>query len=165
MYQYYDSSSTDIWITGNYRPENNKDILINLGIECDGKYRENLWSAGIYNKIEKYTRTAGGSSNINASGLYCYNFCLNTSPFDLQPNGAFNTSKFNNITFDFTTTEPVKDICANVSVICYEDSDDIIGIEKNTWDLYKYSYNLTIHEERYNVLKFIGGNASLMYAR
>lgn len=158
-------SNNDIWVTGPFTGENNKDILMSLGIECDGKYRENMWPAGIYNKIEKYTRTSGGSSNVNANGLYCYNFCLNSNPLDLQPNGAFNTSKFNNITFEFTTSEPPKDPSAEVQVICDPETGEIIGIEKDVWSIYKYNYNLTIQEERYNILKFIGGNASLMYAR
>ena len=165
MNQYYHISTNDLWITGAFTAENNKEILVNLGIECDGKYRENIMPAGIYNKIEKYTRTAGGSSNINANGLYCYNFCLNTNPLDLQPNGAFNTSKFNNITFEFTTSEPPKDPSAQVQVICDPDTEAIIGIEKDVWNIYKYNYNLTIHEERYNILKIIGGNAALMYTR
>jgi len=157
--------NSNIWITGQFNIKNEKDILLNLGIICDGKYRENIWPAGIYNKIEKYTRTAGGSSNVNANGLYCYNFCLNTNPLDLQPNGAFNTSKFNNIEFEFTTSEPPKDPEADINCIVDPETNEIIGIEKNMWDLYKYSYDLTIQEERFNILKFIGGNAALMYAR
>lgn len=153
----------EIYITNGYNPENNKNILVNLGILCDGLYREKVWPAGIYNKIEKYTRTNGGSKNNNSEGLYCYNFCFNTNPFDLQPNGAFNASKFSNIEFEFTTAEPLKDASAQVNIIC-DPSGDILSIEKPVWGIYKYSYDLTIQEERYNILKFIGGNASLMYA-
>lgn len=154
---------SDNYISGEYNPENYKNIMLQMGILCDGKYRENMQSAGIYDKVEKYFRTNGGSLNVNADGLYCYNFCMNTDPFNLQPNGAFNTSKFNNIEFEFVLNEPTRDISAQVIHICDEDGD-IIGIEKNPWSLYKYHYDLTIQEERYNILKFIGGNASLMYA-
>jgi hypothetical protein len=161
----YNLDTNNVWTTGPFKAVNHKDILVNLGIQCDGKYRENVWPAGIYNKIEKYSKTSGGSSNVNANGLYCYNFCLNTSPFDLQPNGAFNTSKFSNIEFEFTTSEPPKDPLAQVQVICDPDTEDIIGIEKDVGNIYKYNYDLIILEERYNILKFIGGNAALMYAR
>jgi len=31
--------------------------------------------------------------------------------------------------------------------------------------LFDYNYNLALHEERYNILSFIGGNCGLLYAR
>ena len=52
--------------------------------------------------IEKYNRTTGGAKD----GLYCYNFCLNTSPFEYQPSGAVNAGRFKNIEFEFTTYLP-----------------------------------------------------------
>ena len=75
-------------ITGVYNPQNIKDILVALGILLDGQYRENTLPAGVFNFIEKYTRTAGNAP----SGLYCYNFCLDTSPYVSQPSGAMNTN-------------------------------------------------------------------------
>ena len=157
------SDVSNHYVSGEYNPENFKNIMLQMGILCDGKYRESLQPAGIYDKIEKYVRTRGGSLNVNADGLYCYNFCMNTDPFDLQPNGAFNTSKFNNVEFEFVLYEPSKNPDAQVIHIC-DENGDIIGIDKSPWAMHKYYYNLIIHEERYNILKFVGGHASMVYA-
>jgi hypothetical protein len=88
-----DGRLTGYMITNRYSAENNSTILVALGILLDGSYRENIQPEGVYNYIEKYTRTAGYAPD----GLYCYNFCLNTSPLVLQPSGAINMSRFNQI--------------------------------------------------------------------
>ena len=92
-------------MTGVYNEENYKDILKSFGILLDGKYRENVMPAGIYELIEKYVRTPGNAGD----GLYCYNFCLNTDPFDFQPNGAMNLSKFNNVELELQTNPHQKE--------------------------------------------------------
>ena len=53
---------------------------------------------------------------------------------------------------------------ANYQIICNDDGV-VIGTNAATWRLYEYNYNLTLFEERYNVLSFIGGYWGLMYAR
>ena len=78
--------NTGITITGDYKSENRKQILETLAILFNGEYRENLMTRGVYDYIEKYVRTKGNAKE----GLYCYNFCLNTSPFEYQPSGAIN---------------------------------------------------------------------------
>ena len=150
-----------IKVTGIYTDENIETILQTFGLLCDGKYRENVLPARIYNTVEKYTRTNGYARD---SGLYCYNFCLNTNPFELQPSGAMNLSKFNNIQFEIQTLYPPLDPLAQVTTIC-DGSGNVIGINKPVNGIFKYTYDFNILEERYNVLKFIGGNAALMYAR
>ena len=80
-------------LTGNYSADNEPNILINMGLLLDGSYRENLLPAGVYNYIEKYVRTSGNAPD----GLYTYNFCINSNLTDLQPSGAINMSRFNNI--------------------------------------------------------------------
>jgi hypothetical protein len=147
-------------ITGNYSADNNKDILVELGILLDGSYRENLQPAGVYNYIEKYTRTSGNAPD----GLYCYNFCLHTSPYDLQPSGAINMSRFNQIEFEFTTIIPPLDPLAQSLTICDPETGNVIGINKPTWRIYDYNFDLYLFEERINVVNFIGGNVGLMYA-
>ena len=149
-----------LMITGDYTLENQKDILITLGILLDGQYRENLLPAGVFNYIEKYTRTASNAP----SGLYCYNFCLNTSPYDLQPSGAINMNRFTNIDMEFTTIVPPLDPLAQVLTICDPETGDIIGINKSTWRIYDYNFNFILFEERINVVTFVGGNCGLMYA-
>jgi hypothetical protein len=149
-----------LYTTGVYNPQNIKEILVSLGILLDGQYRENMLPVGVYNFVEKYVRTAGFAP----SGLYCYNFCLDTDPFKNQPSGAMNMSRFTNIQLQFTTITPPADPYAQVLTICDPATGDIIGINKPTWRIYAYNYNLYVIEERFNMVSFVGGNASLLYA-
>ena len=155
-----DGTLSGLYITGIYNPQNLKQILVALGILLDGQYRENLLPAGVYNYVEKYTRTAGAAP----SGLYCYNFCLDTSPYSTQPSGAMNMSRFTNIQFEFLTIVPPVDPYAQVLTICDPVTGEIVGINKPTWRIYDYNYNMYLIEERVNMVTFIGGNAALMYA-
>jgi hypothetical protein len=152
---------TGYCITPPFSVQNQKDILLNLGILLDGKYRENLLDAGIYNYLEKYTSGRGSAPD----GLYCYNFCLNTEPTEFQPSGAINASKFSTIELEFTTFYPPLDPSANFLTICDPETNVPIGVNKPTWRIYDYNYNLTVFEERYNMLTFVGGTCGLMYAR
>lgn len=151
---------TGLMITGDYSMQNIKQILLGLGILFDGQYRENIQPAGVYNYIEKYTRTASNAPE----GLYCYNFCLDTSPFNLQPSGAINMNRFNQIEFEFTTIIPQLDPLAQSLTICDPETGDIIGINKPTFRIFDYNFNLVLFEERINMVTFVGGNAGLMYA-
>lgn len=154
-------SSTCFLITQEYRPQNDKNILRQFGILMDGKYRENMFDSGIYNYIEKYVRTASNSPD----GLYCYNFGLKTDPFNYQPNGAINMSKFKTIELEFTTITPVLDPSAAFYRICDPVTGTVIGVNKPSWIIYDYNFNLHVMEERYNILTFMSGNAALDYAR
>jgi len=147
-------------ITGNYNLENVKDILISMGFLLDGIYRENEQAAGVYNYIEKYTRTTGNAPD----GLYIYNFCLDTSPFNLQPTGAMNMSRFTNIQFEMNTITPPVDPLAQSLSICDPQTGNIVGVNKPTWRIYDYNFNLIVFEERINMIAFIGGNCALQYA-
>jgi hypothetical protein len=156
-----DKRLTGLHITGDFQSENERDILQMLGISLNGKYRENLLDAGVYNYVEKYTRTRGSAK----PGIYCYNFCLNSDPYDLQPSGAINMSKFNQIELELSTIYPPLDTAAEVKVICNPNTREIIGMNKPNVNIYLYSYDFHILEERYNVLTFLSGNCGLMYAR
>ncbi len=155
-----DGTLSGLYYTGNYNPQNLKDILIAMGILLDGQYRENILPAGVYNFVEKYVRTAGFAP----PGLYCYNFCLNTDPLTYQPSGAMNMSRFTNIQMEFTTITPPADPYAQVLTICDPVTGDIIGINKPTWRIYDYNFNMYLIEERVNMVIFVGGNAALLYA-
>ena len=152
---------TGLYISGIYNPANQKDILLNLGILLDGKYRENVMDAGVYQYVEQYRADSGVSSN----GLYSYSFALTNDPFDFQPSGAINMSRFKDIQLEFTTYQPPLDPSAQFYTICDPSGGGIIGVNKSNWMIYDYNYDLTVHEERYNVLTFVGGNCGLMYAR
>jgi hypothetical protein len=143
-----------------YNPQNDKSILIAMGILLDGSYRENIQPAGVFDYIEKYTRTSGNAP----TGLYCYNFSLNSNNDDLQPSGAINMSRFNQIELEFTTIIPPLDPFAQSLTICDPETGSIIGINKSSWRIYDYNFDLHLFEERINVVNFIGGNVGLMYA-
>jgi hypothetical protein len=145
---------------GRIRPQNQRDIMMTWALLFDGKYRENPFPAEIYGIVEKYIRNAAYS----LPGLYCYNFCLDTNPFNLQPSGAVNLSKFSVIEFEYSTYTPPADANAQTLVVCDDDSNPI-GVNKPTWRLYDYNYNLHLMEERYNILIFESGNAGLMFSR
>ena len=155
------SQNTGITITGDYHTDNRKDILETMGILLNGEYRENLLTRGVYDYIEKYTRTRGNAKD----GLYCYNFCLNTSPFEYQPTGAINLSKFKSIELELNTYIPSIDpVNSNYDVVC-DENGELLGVRKSNWRLYEYNYNMTLFEERYNVLSIVSGNCGMMYAR
>jgi hypothetical protein len=147
-------------LTGNYNLENEKNILISMALLLDGSYRENAQPVGVYNYIEKYTRTAGNAPD----GLYVYNFCMNSSHLDLQPSGAINMSRFTTIEFEINTIVPSLDPYAQSLTICDPETGNIIGINKPTWRIYDYNFNLVVFEERINMVTFVGGNCGLMYA-
>ena len=150
---------TGYFITPPFSVQNQKDILLNLGILLDGKYRENLLDAGIYNYLEKYTSSRGSAPD----GLYCYNFCLNTEPSDFQPSGAINASKFSTIELEFTTFYPPLDPSANFLTICDPETQVPVGVNKQTWRIYDYNYKQNVFDDRFNILTFVGGNCGLMY--
>jgi hypothetical protein len=166
IYQINDTSK-NIYITGYeptvYEQTNQKEIIKNFAIVVDGKYRENSFPAGIYDKLEKYTKTNGNSKE----GLYHYNFSLTTDPYKYQPTGAFNTNKFKNIEFEFNNHEnpPIDFSNVNFTTICDPITGDVIATSKEPTSIYKYNYNLTVMEERFNILRFQSGTADLLYSR
>ena len=152
--------NTGYFITGDFTVENQKDILETMGILFNGEYRENLLTREVYDYIEKYTRTKGFASN----GIYCYNFCLNTSPTEYQPTGAINMSKFKTVEIELNTFVPQFDLQNyNYQIICNEGV--VIATNSPTWRLYEYNYTMRLFEERYNVLSFVGGYCGLLYAK
>ena len=155
-----DGTLTGFMISSDYSIQNVKQILLTLGILLDGQYRENMQPAGVYNFIEKYTRTSGNAPD----GLYCYNFCVNSALTDLQPSGAMNMNRFTTIELEFTTTIPQLDPLAQVLTICDPETGNLVGINKPTWRIYDYNFNFILFEERINMVTFVGGNAGLMYA-
>ena len=133
---------------------------MDFGILIDGNYRENTMDSGVYNYVEKYIRTNGNGKN----GLYCYNFAINSNPYDTQPSGAMNLSMFKNIELEISTIIPEIDPLAVVYTVC-DENGNLVGINKPSWIIYDYTFNMTLFEERYNILTFIGGNCGLQYAR
>ena len=165
VYKNPNGNVNNLFITGKYFVENQKNIMSTFGVVLDGKYRENVFEGGVFEYVEKYIRTAGNGKE----GLYCYNFCLNTSPYDLQPSGAMNLSKFSKVELEFTTYTPPLDENAVTYQICIPpngvDPAIPIGVNKPSWRIFDYTYDMYLFEERYNIVKFVSGNCSLMYTR
>ena len=155
------TTSTGLYVTQDYNVENQREILQQLGILLNGSYRENMLESGVYNYVEKYIRTTGSAP----FGLYIYNFGLEASNAAYQPSGAINMSKFSTIELEFSTYVPPLDPDAQSYTICNPETGIPVGVNKPQWRIYNYNYDLTVLEERYNVLTFIGGNCALMYAR
>jgi hypothetical protein len=153
--------NNSIYITGEYNAENHKQIMQSMGIVLDGKYRENTLPRGVFDYIEKYARTSGFAKE----GLYCYNFCIDSSSRVYQPSGAINLGKFRNVELEFNTHVPKMDESNSSFEILCDDDGGIPIFRKSNWKLHEYSYNLVLFEERYNIMSFIGGNCGLMYAR
>jgi len=158
--QNVNGGSTGWMITGDYNARNESNILVNMGILLDGSYRENMQPYGVFNYIEKYMRTSGNAPD----GLYVYNFCIHSALTDMQPSGAINMSRFNQVELEFNTIYPPADPNAQTLTICDPQTGEIIGINKPTWRIYEYNFNLYLFEERLNILTFMGGNCGLMYA-
>ena len=155
-------TNTNISVSGNYSIDNQKEILLSMGIVLDGEYRENILQRGIFDYIEKYTRTSGFAKE----GIYCYNFCLSTNPSNYQPSGALNLSKFKNIELEVSTFTPtILPNNSSFTVVCSSTGVPIAVTRKPNWQLYQYSYNMTIYEERYNILSFVDGNIGMMFTR
>ena len=160
--------SKNIYITGNspsiYEQSNQREIMKNFAIICDGKYREYDFDSNVFNKIEKYNKSNGSCEKY---GLYCYNFSLSTDPFKLQPNGAFNTNKFKTIEFEYNNynNPPIHETNVRFDTICDPVTGEVIATSKDPTNIYKYYYNLYVIEEKYNILQFSNGFAGLMYSK
>lgn len=152
--------SDSLYVTPPYSVENQRLIMLNWGLLVDGKYRENPQPAGVLEFAEPYAHALGSSTE----GLYFYSFGLDTNPYDCQPSGAMNLSRFSRIEFENETIPPPLDSEARVMTVC-DPSGNTIGINKPVWNIYKYTYNLHVFEERYNVVTFTSGMAGLMFAR
>lgn len=154
------SAGHGLFVTPEYRAGFIKEIMQSWGLILDGKYRENILDAGVLSQVSKYAASDGDSPD----GLYCYNFALKTNPFDFQPNGAMNLSKFSRTEFEVAIIQPPLDPSAQVTTIC-DAENNIIGVNKPVWQIYEYTYNLVVMEERYNVLSIASGMAALEWAR
>ena len=157
----YAGINTGYYVTGRLSQNNPEDILVSMGISLNGAYRENVLPSGIYDYVEQYARSKGSGRR----GIYSYNFALNTSPFEYQPSGAMNLSRFKDVNLEVTTITPAtSQQNSNFQVIC-DSSGNPVGVNKQNWRLYDYTFNMTVFEERYNILSFIGGNCGMLYSR
>lgn len=150
---------TGWYTTGEYKPENVKNILESAAIVFDGNYRENVLPHAVFNYLDKYSHTSGNGND----GLYCYSFSINDSPFVYQPSGAVDLTKMQVIELEITTIVPPLDPAAQTLSICDPETGAFIGVNKAQWMLYDYDFDLTIFQEIYNVLHLSSGHCELSY--
>jgi hypothetical protein len=153
-------NNTGYFITGDFNPDNQRNILQTMALLVNGSYRENTLEEGVFNYVEKFTRTSGSAQD----GIYCYQFCLDSNTSNSQPSGALNLSTLRNTEFEFNTFTPAINTTVPFNVVC-DSSGNPVGVTKFNWKLYNYNYNLVVHEERYNIISFVAGNCGIMFAR
>jgi hypothetical protein len=73
-------------------------------------------------------------------------------------------SQFNNVELEFTTIIPSLDPLAQSLTICDPATGEVVGINKPTWRIYDYNFNMRLFEERLNMVHFVAGNCGLTYA-
>ena len=94
--------------------------------------------------------------------IYCYSYGLNSSA-EYQPSGAINLSNFKKIELEITTFTPQIDPTrSSFRIICLN-GDPIQISTDSSWRLYQYTYNMTLFEERYSILSFMGGYVKLQF--
>ena len=80
-----------------------------------------------------------------------------------------NMMKFNNITFEFTTIDPYREISVSSgtelsSLVSNENSNENkYCISSSKYEHFDYNYNLHIMEERYNILQFSNGIVDYLF--
>lgn len=156
-----DSNNNPLYYMPAFSVENIKDIPLSIGITFDGTTREEERPVNIYQE-QQYLRSKGGGFS-SLPGMYAYNFCLHTDPFSLQPSGAVNLSRYSKIELLIKTITPTLNPNFHGNIIC--DSTNGLAIGNFKTNLYNYTYQLLVIEERYNILSFVSGNVGLMNAR
>lgn len=150
--------TTGLYITGIRNPQNIKDILIAMGIILDGSYRENILPYYAYSFINPYW----GSNGFGEQGMYYYNFSLNSGDPD-QPSGYMDLTNYTNIELEFNTILPPANPYAQSYNICDPNTGDIVAINKPTWNIYEYQFDLYVMEERLNFVEIQNGCGGLKY--
>ena len=74
-----------------------------------------------------------------------------------------NLSRFKNIEMEMTTIIPTINSDAAQITLC-DENQGVIGVIKSE-TIYMYDYEMHLFEERYNTLRFMSGNAGLLFAR
>lgn len=152
---------SQLFNTGPYDALNTRDIMDTWAIVLDGKYRENQFSRGVVDYVEKYVRTLGSAP----SGIYCYNFALQSDITECQPSGAINMSKFSTVEMEITTIQPSLNANFQFTAIRAPNTNEIVATQVPRSGIYNFQYNMVLMEERYNILSIQNGTAGLEFAR
>jgi hypothetical protein len=148
------------YITGPYRGLD-ETILKNWSLSLDGRLREERLESLYFNTVEQLLRNNGGWKE----GLYSYNFSLNGSPYEINPNGAMNLIHYRHVDFEYENLPllAIRDPSLVAIIPICDSSGNSYGYNKTDWDIYNYTFNMNIFEEHYNVLTIENGLASLEF--
>lgn len=137
-----------------------QEIIKNIRIVIDGNERENTLDRGVLRYIEPYSRSKSNSTNY----VYHYNFTTKTDVREYQPYGAMNMDTFEDVIFYVDMIQPpIKEKTPAIE-IC-DENGNIIGLDQRTQDIFVYTYDLDIFEERYNVISIKNGHIETFFAR
>jgi hypothetical protein len=150
----------NLYWSGDYNTANQQQILINAAIMMDGSYREDLRSFGFFNYIQQYQKSNGPIY----SGLYNYSFGLSGTYYEMQPKGTMEMNSFNKIELEFNTINPPLNPSAQSLTICDPQTQSPIGINKQSFNIYQYNYDLHFFEERANKVIFESGLVGMEFA-
>lgn len=73
-----------------------------------------------------------------------------------------NLNRFKSIEFEMNTILPPVDPNYEALTLC-DENGGIIGVTKEE-PIYRYTYDMHLYEERYNVLRIMSGNGGLLFA-
>jgi hypothetical protein len=157
-----DGSDTNLFITGPHNVDNYPHIMETMAIKLDGEYREQRHTRNVFQYLERYNQASGSGGLQN--GLYCYHFGLQTGYYQIQPSGYLNTSKFRKVELEFVLyTPPPSDTRVPITNICNSEGE-IVGVRKDNWRLFQYTFDIRVFEEKYNLLAFKNGVCQFVYA-
>jgi hypothetical protein len=157
---YQDTPEPEEFATsGTIRPD--KTILREIGFKLAGKYRENTLPASVY----QYTELWSEKWKNQKDGLMSYAFELSAPGSSNGVQGGTSNSKVKEMEIELSTTTIQRDSSGgNIVDIC-DDQGNIIGTRKEISELYPYTFDLIIKEERYNEVIFTSGMVGLGIVR
>lgn len=134
---YDDAQAKEVIGDSNYAIKGDENIIKNLSLTLNGVERFTNKDNDFYN----FAQALGYDGNISKRGILFYSFSLN--PFDYQPSGSCNMSRFNDIKLIVETTDA--------------------PIPTGQID-HLYKFNIDVYAVNYNVLRITGGMGNLEFS-
>jgi hypothetical protein len=132
-----DAQAKEIIGNSNYDIKGSENIIKSLSLKLNGVERFSDKDSDFYNLAQSYNY----AKNTPSTGILFYSFSLD--PFDYQPSGSCNMSRFNDIKLSIETTPtPI-----------------VTGQTKNLYD-----YVIDVYAINYNILSITGGQGNLEFS-
>ena len=149
-------NATGYLATPSYLLTNERRILLNVGIICDGVIREESHPVDVSNFIELQKCPQGCFPRYDG---YYHSFGLSTTLDAVNPTGSFNASHFRRFELAVTVTPPPRAEGAIQEITCVEGF--VVGV--NDTNIHKYTYRAIVMLECYNVLQFKDGYVTKLF--